>query len=436
VAVLVAAVQHPCTTGLVARLVATRPGRASIGGKMSKLGLVTPQGIARERIRIAGTSYGPAANWEHLVVMRMKIGLLFACVAGCTGTAPPPGPEPTSWEAVEPALAARFEAALEAARAEQGLPGLAMAVAYRDSRRSWVSAAGFSNLTAETRWRPSDESRIGSVTKTFTTAIVLELVEEGRLSLDDAIETWVPGWYEGPTLRQLLGHTSGIVSYNYVGDFDVSRAWTPDELVQWAYDHEPSLRFVPGTAWEYSNTNFVLLGMVIEEVTGQSYAEALRTRLFEPLELDMRLALSGDDSPELVRSYDGTPPVDSSRSDDPSYGWAAGGIVSTPADLARWIVALYGGELVSSTSLEWMTTPNGATAPEQEDYGLGTIIENDGGSGLTLVGHTGGIGGYATHAFYLADENVAVVLMANWREIDLRAASNHAWAAVLGIPYP
>jgi D-alanyl-D-alanine carboxypeptidase len=237
-------------------------------------------------------------------------------------------------------------------------------------------------------------------------------------------------------LRNLLGHTSGIVSYNYVGSFDMSKAWTPAELVQWAWDNEPNLQFEPGTKWEYSNTNFVLLGMVIEKATGETYADVLHERLFQPLAFDMRLASSGDDSPALVRCYAGTPPVESSHSDNPSYGWSAGAIVSTPTDLARWTVALYGGELLVGSSLQSMTTPSGVTTGDQEDFGLGTFIENDDGSGYTLVGHTGGIGGYTSYAYYLQQQNVALILMSNWRETDLRAASSHGWAAILGIPYP
>jgi D-alanyl-D-alanine carboxypeptidase len=339
-----------------------------------------------------------------------------------------------SWGPVEPALGDQLQAALEAARAEQDLPGLAMAVAYRGSRQLWASATGFANLSTQTPWRPGDQSRIGSVTKTFTAAIIMQLSEEGALSLDDAIEKWVPGWYEGPTLRQLLGHTSGIVSYNYVASFDMARAWTPEELVKWAYDNEPSLRFAPGTQWEYSNTNYVLLGMVIEKVTGQSYEDSLRTRLFEPLGLDMRLAQSGDDDPRLVRAYSGTPPLDHSDAADPSFGWAAGAIVSTPTDLVRFVEALYGGELLSSESLELMTTPSGVTAADQEDFGLGTFIESDGEH--TLFGHTGGIGGYQSYAYYLEPEDVALVVMSNRLPTDLRAASSHALAAVLGIDYP
>jgi D-alanyl-D-alanine carboxypeptidase len=362
--------------------------------------------------------------------------LVLALLAGCSEHATSEPSQPESWGPVEPALAAKFESALTNARAEQDLPGLAMAVAYRDARQLWVSATGFSNLATQTPWLQTNESRIGSVTKTFTTAIIMQLSEEGLVSLDDPIEKWVPGWYTGPTLRHLLGHTSGIVSYNYVGSFDMSKPWTPAEMVQWAYDNEPALRFVPGTKWEYSNTNFVLLGMVIEQATGESYEDALRTRLVEPLKLDMRLALSGDDSAELVRCYTGTPPVDNSHAQDPSYGWAAGAIVTKPTDLARWAVALYGGELLSSASLDAMTTPNGVTAGGQEDFGLGTFIENDDGGGYTLFGHTGGIAGYSSYAYYLEQKNVAVIVLGNKTEIDLRAASTHAWAAVLGVEHP
>lgn len=381
----------------------------------------------------------------------LPFALLMGCSGGdAAGTSAPadaPGPSgstclselPDTWAPVAPELGNRLHGALEAARAEQDLPGLAMAIAYRDSREMWVCATGVSNVEAQTPWLATDESRIGSVTKVFTGAIVMQLSEEAVLSLDDPLETWIsawPGWHNGPTLEHLLAHTSGIESYNYIGGFDKSVPWTPEALVQWAYDHSPTLMWTPGTAWYYSNTNFILLGMIIEAATGQSYADALQTSLFDPLGLDMRLAVSGDDSSTLVRSYTPPPLRDNSHIEDPSSGWAAGAIVSTPADLARWTVALYGGELLSSNTLALMTTPSGVTTPNQEDYGLATFIENDGGDGHVLVGHTGGISGYLTWAYYLEPEGVAVVVMSNRLETDLRAASTHALAAVLGIPYP
>ena len=378
----------------------------------------------------------------------VRVGLFLAlAIASCTNDPQrEPEPEPVEepepsveWGSVDPGLAAELEAALEAARVEQDLPGLAMAVAYRDSKKLWVSATGYSDLATQAEWLPGDESRIGSVTKTFTAAIVLQLVEEGVLSLEDPIEAWVPGRYVGPKLVHLLGHTSGIASYNYIGEFDESASWEPMELVDWAYAHEPMLRFAPGTQWEYSNTNFVLLGLVIEAATGGTYGDALQTRLFDPMLFDdTRLALTGDDSERLVRSYDGTPPVDNTASADPSGGWAAGAIVTTPEELARWTVALYGGALLAPETLERMTTSNGLTGPDEEDYGLGTIIEDgaDDDSEYTLYGHGGGIAGYATSAYYLKERDVALIVMTNWKQVDLRLAAGHGWAAVLGAESP
>jgi D-alanyl-D-alanine carboxypeptidase len=309
-----------------------------------------------------------------------------------------------------------------------------MAIAYRDTHELWVSATGFANVETKTPWIAAHESRIGSVTKPFTAAIVMQLVEEGILSLSDPLDRWAKGWpgWNGVTVRHLIGNTSGIVSYNYVGSFDKSRRWAPEELVRWAYDHGPTLRFAPGTDWEYSNTNFVLLGMIVEAATGRSYADTLRSRLFEPLGLATRLADSGDDSPTLVRCYSEPPHQDTSRAEDPTVGWAAGGIVSTPADLARWAVALYGGGVLRATSMELMTTPNGLTETNETPYGLATFIEEENGSERRLFGHTGGIAGYMAFAYYLVPEQVGLVVLSNRWRTNLRAASLHAWTAILG----
>ncbi len=363
-----------------------------------------------------------------------------ALFAGCSGSSEDVGAPKTArcdWQPVDSALAATLETELEEARADQDLPGMAMAVAYRDTCKLWVSATGMSDLAAQTPWTPTNQSRIGSITKTFTTALVMQLSEEGVLNLDDPIEKWVPGWYTGPTLRHLLGNTSGIASYNYVGSFDHARSYEPQELVQWAFDHAPVLHFEPGTQWEYSNTNFVLLGLVAEAAMDQSYADALQSRLFNSLELsDTRLAVAHNDSPRLVRCYQGTPPRDVSGLADPSSAWAAGAITSTPSDLAKWTISLYGSnDAVSQSSLELMTTKNPVSGQSgQEPYGLGTFVEGDGVQ--TLHGHTGGIAGYMTSAYYMPDKAVAVVVMSNLHGTKLRAASAYGWAVVLGVDYP
>jgi D-alanyl-D-alanine carboxypeptidase len=145
----------------------------------------------------------------------------------------------------------------------------------------------------------------------------------------------------------------------------------------------------------------------------------------------MRVAASFDDSATLVRSYTEPPLRENSHAEDPSAGWAAGAIVSTPSSLARWAALLYGGEVLSPSSLELMTTPNGLTGPDQEDYGLATFIER-GDDGRTLFGHMGGIAGYMAYAYYLEPDHVALAVLSNRLQTDLRAAAAHAWTAILG----
>ena len=347
--------------------------------------------------------------------------------------APSLGP---SWTAVPPVRADLLQQRLDQALADLGLTGAAIAVAFEDTQELWVGTAGYSNTDTEELWEPDRSFRIGSVTKTFTAAIVFQLMTEGRLSLDDSLETWVPGYYDdvGITVRHLLANTSGIASYNYVGSFDEGRPWTPTELVQWSVDHEPALRFEPGREWEYSNTNYVLLGLVIEAVTGHTYEEEVRARLTAPLGLDdTYVAGSGDDNPNIVRCYD-LDGVDIAESADPSFGWAAGAIVSTPFDLVRWAVALYGGHVLSDESFALMVTPTMPADGSDPGYGLGAFVETDGAE--QLYGHTGGIAAFLTYAYYYPPESVALVAMSNRWETQLRDFAGYGWAGALDLDYP
>lgn len=363
--------------------------------------------------------------------MRFAIVAVAVTVAACG----PPVDRSGPWLPAPDKRAERYQDALEQAQSEQGLPGLAMAIADHDRHELWVGAVGMANLDTQDPWTDVHRSRIGSVTKTLTSAVVYQLVEEGALSLDDPIEDWVQGKWTGVTVRDLLGHSSGIVSYNYVGNFDTSRPWTPDELVQWAWDAEPELRFTPGSRWEYSNTNFVLLGLIIEAETGRSYETELQDRLFTPLELtSMRLSGTGETlSDDLVRCYSASPHEDISDV-DPSFGWAAGSLVSTPGDLARWNDALFFGDVLTPDSRSLMITPQGLTADDETPYGLGAFYESDGE--YTNYGHTGGIAGYLTYAYTLEDPAVSLVVMSNQLDTDMRDASTHGWAAILNLRNP
>jgi D-alanyl-D-alanine carboxypeptidase len=294
-----------------------------------------------------------------------------------------------------------------------------------------------SRVESSEEWLAERSFRIGSVTKTFTAAVIFQLVEEGTLTLDDALEDWLPGYYDGVgvTLRHLLSNTSGIVSYNYVGSFDDSIPWTPEELVGWAVLNEPELRFEPGSQWEYSNTNFVFLGMIIEAATGGSYQDALDDRLLEPLGLTSTyVSPSGDTNPAIVDCYNESGD-NLTNAADPSFGWAAGAIVSTPSDLARWGTALYGGDVLQPDSLTLMLTPttlNDGTLVE--NYGLGAFIERDAEN--AIFGHTGGIAGYMTYLYFWETDRIALVVMANEFGTNLRDLAGYGWSVPLDFEFP
>ncbi|MFK7999007.1 MAG: serine hydrolase domain-containing protein [Polyangiales bacterium] len=335
------------------------------------------------------------------------------------------------WTTIVDERLTQLQTAVAQGREEHSLPGLAMAAAYADSQELMVAVTGLSNVTEGEDWNPAQSFRIGSVTKTFTAAIILQLVEEGTLTLNDSLERWVPAYYAGVgvTVRHLITNTSGIVSYNYVGSFDAGRSWSPTELVEWAVTHEPELRFEPGSDWEYSNTNYVLLGLVIEAATGSTYDAALHARLLDPLGLsDTYLAQSVEPNEHIVRAYDAED-NDISSLHDPSLGWAAGGMVSTPCDLARWGASLYAGDVLSAPMLELLLTPG----VHNSEYGHGSFVEVDGAQ--ALYGHTGGIGGYGTYMYHWRNDNITLVVMRNKidREASFRDLAGRAWLPLLGM---
>ena len=229
---------------------------------------------------------------------------------------------------------------------DAGIPGVAVYV--RDRGRTTVVSRGYDDLEAKRPMSVADRFRIGSVTKSFVATIVLQLVNEGKLSLDDSVEQWLPGVVPNGsaiTIRHLLSHRSGL--FDYVNDKQIlapylnghlDHVWTPLQIVRMATKHKPL--FAPGAPGKqsYSNTGYVLLGLVIEKVTGRPFAEELNTRIFRPLGLKHTTFPT---TPKLPGRYAhgytkvlGPAPVDITEI-SPSLFGAAGAIFSTPADVAR-----------------------------------------------------------------------------------------------------
>jgi D-alanyl-D-alanine carboxypeptidase len=298
----------------------------------------------------------------------------------------------------------------------QALPGTIVGV-RRDGRRPWIVARGMANLQTKRPMRTDEHLRIGSVTKAFVTTLLLRLAQEGRLSLDEPIGRYVAGVPDGDaiTLRQLANMTSGIAD-NFANpefsfEYLTGETFTPQHLVELGLALPPV--FKAGTGWAYSNTNTVLLGLVIEQVSGEPLARALRASVFRPL------GLRGTSLPSfrpLPKPYAAgyTYQTLNERLGDatfntPTATWAAGGIVSTVPDLLR-AARLFGTgkPLLSPASqrqrTQWVSFP--PNSPIQR-YGLG-VFDFDG-----WIGHNGGIPGYTAIAWYLPERKLSLVVAVN-----------------------
>jgi D-alanyl-D-alanine carboxypeptidase len=303
------------------------------------------------------------------------------------------------------------------------LPGLVVAV-RRSGDEPSVFASGRAELASGRGMTTRDRFRVGSLTKPMVATVILQLADEGHLSLDDRLARFLPGVLpEGDRvmLRHLLNHTSGIGDYTDDPSFltaafaEPSRVWTPQELIGIAAAMPRS--FAPGAAdrWDYSNTNYILLGLVAEVAGGQPIATALRTRVFEPL--GMTSTYYSDETSlrapfaEGYVDLNGISNLAVGTLVSPTVAGAAGAVVSTAGDALRFVEALAAGELVSSAShaARLTTVPASRMRLPGEsfdiEYGLGVLV------GDGWIGHDGAIPGYETEAYAKMDVGSVVVLV-------------------------
>ncbi|WP_256103302.1 serine hydrolase [Streptomyces sp. ODS05-4] len=293
-----------------------------------------------------------------------------------------------------------------------GAPG--MLVQVRDRHGVWNGSAGVADRTTGRERLPQDRFRAGSITKTFVAAVVLQLEAEGKLDLDDTVERRLPGVVRGNghdgrkiTLRQLLNHTSGV--YGYTEDPDFQRkvfgpdflrhrydTYTPRQLVSIAMGHAPA--FAPGTSWAYSNTNYILLGMVVEKTTGRPYAQEIERRILKPLKLRATTfpgtaAALPRPSGRAYSMITGDGAVHDVTELNPSIAGAAGEVVTNTADLQHFLRTLLRGGLLPRAQMKELTTTVPMTgAPEGYRYGLGVVSQKL-SCGKEVWGHSGGIHG-------------------------------------------
>ncbi|PFT61640.1 D-alanyl-D-alanine carboxypeptidase [Bacillus cereus] len=291
-----------------------------------------------------------------------------------------------------------------------GYPGILAKTS--EGGKTWGYAAGVADLSTKKPMKTDFRFRIASVTKTFTATVVLQLAGENRLNLDDSIEKWLPGVIQGNgydgnqiTIRHILNHTSGIVEYARSKEVDfftnTKKSFTAEELVKIGLSMPPE--FSPGKGWSYSNTGYVLLGILIEKVTGNSYTEEIENRIIEPLELSNTF-LPGNSSvipgTKHARGYlqpDGASELKDVTYYNPSIGSSAGDMISTADDLNKFFSSLLGGKLLKEQQLKQMLTTVPTGIAETGGYGLG-IYETKLPNGVSIWGHSGGIPGFSTFA--------------------------------------
>ncbi|MFK4187739.1 serine hydrolase domain-containing protein [Streptomyces sparsogenes] len=310
-----------------------------------------------------------------------------------------------------------------------------------DRHGTWAGRAGTADLRTGRSPRVEDRFRAGSITKTFVATVMLQLEAEGRLSLDDTVDHWLPGLVKGHghdgrqiTLRQLLNHTSGV--YSYTEDEEFKRrefgtaflrhrydTWTPERLVRLAMTHQRTS--APGDRWGYSDTNYILAGMVIRKVTGRSYAAEIEQRILRPLHLDStvlpgtRSSLPGPAGraySKLTGELAGPGEPGGKTYDvtelNPSLAGAAGEIVTTAPDLNRFYRALLSGRLLEPRQLTEMTTTVPVPQAPGVSYGLG-LMRLELSCGVEVWGHNGGIQGSISEALTTADGRHALALNFN-----------------------
>jgi D-alanyl-D-alanine carboxypeptidase len=300
---------------------------------------------------------------------------------------------------------------------DAGSPGLTVVVESPRGRlsRSW----GTADVATGRPLSPFDHHRVGSVTKTYVATAVLQLVDRHEVGLDDPIDRYVPGVPNGDrvTLRHLLGMRSGVFNYtedeaffaSYLADPELP-GFSPTDVLDIVRRHPPA--FEPGERTEYSNSNYILLGLVIEQVTGRPVETVLDQRVLCPAGLRRTSLPTTNDLPRpAAHGYATTDPASGLRDvtrSNPAVAWTAGAAVSTAPDLARWLPPLIDGALLSrATHAQRLSfTPSGS-APGAPEYGLGLMRIG------RWLGHDGGIAGWSAVAFRLPEQDTNVVVVIN-----------------------
>jgi CubicO group peptidase (beta-lactamase class C family) len=329
------------------------------------------------------------------VLRRLILPLLFVFVAPITRAAEAPKVDLARMEQVVQSHAKDFMGSVLVARGNDVL----LSKSYGSANLEWAIPNS-----------PSTKFRLGSVTKQFTAACILMLQERGKLKITDPVKTYMPdapAAWDKVTIFHLLTHTSGIPSFTGFPDYETTEGLptTPEKLVD-RFRDKP-LEFAPGEKWNYSNSGYVLLGYLLEKISGQSYAGFVQQNIFTPL--GMKDSGYDSNSAIILHRASGYVPGPNGPANagfiHMTIPFSAGALYSTTEDLLRWEQGLFGGKVLSAASFQAMTTPF------KENYAFGVAVEKVGSH--TRISHGGGIEGFNTHVAYFQDDRLTVIVLAN-----------------------
>ena len=336
---------------------------------------------------------------------------------------------------------AKADALLSSSYAADG-PGASVVVS-EGGKIVYQGGRGLADLDAKRAVTPQTVFRIGSITKQFAAAVVLQLAAEGKLKLTDPISKYLPDYPQpggSATVAQLLNHSAGIQSYTaipgWMVEANTNHAYTTAELMAVFKDlPSPSQ---PGEAWAYNNSGYILVGALIEAVTGKPWYQAVDERIAKPLGLST-LRYGGDEASvaALAKGYSrddkGIVPANKIHMSVPG---AAGALIGTPADLARWASALHHGKVVAEPFYAQMIAPSAISKAAGRSYGFG--LQTDTIRGAKTIGHGGGIFGFSTESVYFPEQDLFVAVYANsdQPQTPSDATVRRLAAMAIGKPYP
>jgi D-alanyl-D-alanine carboxypeptidase len=322
----------------------------------------------------------------------------------------------------------RIDDYVSAVMKKRHIPGVSIAI-VKDGKLVEAKGYGLANVELSVPATEKTVYQLASVTKQFTATAIMMLAEAGKLGLEDRISKDLPdlpaAWKE-VTIRQLLNHTSGIKSYTSVKDFfkTARKDYTHREILD-LVAKEP-LEFPSGEKWNYSNTGYFLLGMIIEKVAGTTYGEFLEGRIFKPLGMtqtrvnDLRAIIPG-----RAQGYEWNgKALRNGEYVSPTQPFAAGMLVSSVGDLVKWDAALASEKLLKKSTLESMWAPSPLSKGSPAEYGLGWQVKPV--NGHRLVSHGGGIPGFSTQISRFLDDRLTVIVLTN-------AEGGHATSMAQGI---